>query len=135
AGRKQALVVIGELHETDTEAVPNFNERQIVLDRRRILETEDHRGAAVLLCAAYIIGRIRRADQVGEIPKPPIPLADIGDRLAEILMIADRDVDRRDTARVQLPENLLRPVAVLQAVDEEAIGRVHTSCSGVPALM
>ena len=87
-----------------------------------------------LLRATYIGGGMGRADQIRKILEPAIPLTDIGNRLAEILVIADRDMDRGDAARVQLPENLLRPVAILQAVDEDAIAGCHESYSGAPAL-
>ena len=41
--------------------------------------------------APDIIRGMGRADQLREILEPSVPLPDIGDRLAEILVIADRD--------------------------------------------
>ena len=52
-----------------------------------------------------------------------VPSDDIFNSLAKILMITDGDVNGCDLTFVHLPENVLRPVAVLKAINNERLFR------------
>ena len=94
AGREQALVVVGELHEADAERVADLDEADIVLDRRRILRAEKDRGPAFAARADDVGRGAAMEDQPGKRSKRRFQSLDIGDRLAKVLVIGDRRMNR-----------------------------------------
>jgi hypothetical protein len=98
AGRQQRLVVVGELHETCTERVTDLHEIDVVFDGGAVLEPEKYRRSARLPCLVNVSRGAPRHDQIGVAREAPVPRFDIGDGLAEVLVIADRGVDSIDAA-------------------------------------
>ena len=131
AGREQALVVVGELHEARAELVHDLDQADFVLDRRAVLKAEDDRGLALGLRRAHVVGGAARHDQVAMVLEPAVPLLHVLHRLAELLVIADRDVHGGDAAGAHVAEDLRRPVAVLQAVYDDAVVSAHGGCPWV----
>ena len=117
ACRQKRLVVVGQLHEPCAERVTDLDKADVVLDRRRVLETEKDGGASLAAGAAYILTGTALENQLGKPFKPAVPRLNIGDSLTEILVIGDGDMHRIDAALTHLPEDLFRPVAILKTVD------------------
>ena len=117
AGRQQRLVVIGQLHEACAKRVADLDKADIILDWRGVLEPEEDGGSSLAAGAAHIIARTSLKDQLWTSFEPAVPGFDIRHHLAKILVIGDGDMHRIDPAFAHLPENLLRPVTILQAVN------------------
>src|ERR1700756_5587071 len=65
-GREEALVIVRELHEADTEHMTYLDEADIVLDRRGVLQSKKDRGA-ILAPRAMDVGSARAVeDQLRE---------------------------------------------------------------------
>ena len=67
--------------------------------------------------AAHILADATLENQFGITLKPAVPLLDIRHHLAKGLVIGNGDVNGVDAALAHLPEDLFRPVAILEAVD------------------
>ena len=117
AGGEQGLVVVGQLHEPRAERVADLDEPDVVLDRTRVLEAEEDRRAVARASRVDVGGRPPRQDQVRVPDEALVPRLDVRHRLAKALVVGDRRVHGVDPALAHLPEHLLRPVRVLQAVD------------------
>ena len=66
-------------------------------------------------------------DQRAVALEAPVPVDDLLDGLAEVLVIADGHVHGVDAALAHLLKDLRRPVAVLAAVDGVGLGHVGSS--------
>jgi hypothetical protein len=69
------------------------------------------------------------ADQVREAFEMAVPGLDIGDRLAEHLVVGDGDMDGVHPALPHLAEDLFRPVRVLKPIDDHARDRCAARAS------
>ncbi len=127
AGREQALVIVGELHEPDAQPMADLDETDIVLDRRRVLHAEEDRGAVLPARTADVSRAAAVVDELRESLEPAVPAFDIGDRLAEILVIGDGGMNRGNATAPHLAKDRLGPVAVLQAVDDDVGLFLHAS--------
>ena len=117
AGRQQRLVVIRELHESHAERMANLHQTDVFLNGRAILKSEKYGGAVASTRLVDVVGPPSVHDQVRVAFKKTIPVFDIGDRVAKIAVVANGRVNGIHAAFAHLPENLSRPVAVLQGVD------------------
>ena len=126
AGRQQALVVVGKLHETGAELITDFHQVDVILDGGGVLESKEDSGTLTLAGRINVFGVIARHDEFRVAGEMVIPLPEVGNDFPEIFMIGDRNVHGRQTGVVHLAENFFRPVAVLQAVDK---GHGHSADS------
>ncbi len=62
--RKQALVVIRQLHGAHAEIAEHLDETDIVLDRRTVLQSVENRDLADALCAYNVVHRARRHHEI-----------------------------------------------------------------------
>jgi hypothetical protein len=97
---------VADLHQTD-----------VVLDGRAVLESEKDSGAFGSMGFLNVGGGTPRRDQIRVPFKAAIPDFNVGYRLAKVFVVTDGGVDRVHATFPHLPENLLRPVSVLQGVD------------------
>jgi hypothetical protein len=116
AGGEQRLVVVGQLHETRAQRMQNFDQPDIVLDRRRILEAIEDRGAVGVARETHVVTGKTLEYKVREPLEAAVPLLHVGHGFAEIFMIGDGHVHRVDAAGTHLLKDFLRPVAVLQGI-------------------
>jgi hypothetical protein len=118
AGAEQGLIVIGQLHEAQPERVQHLDEAEIVLDRQRVLETEEDRRATRRPRPVDIGGRAPEQDQIRMVAKAGVPVDEMLHGFAERLVIGHRGMDGREPARPHLLEHVSRPAAELQPVDQ-----------------
>jgi hypothetical protein len=103
--------------------VADFDQPDVVLDRQRILEAEEHRGGPLARGAPHVVAAAAGDDQFRIEFEPAVPAREVGDRLAKILVVADGNLDRGHAAGFQLVKDLLRPIAVLGGVDDHRLRR------------
>ena len=111
------LYQLCQLHEARAERMADLDKADVVLDRRGVLEPEENSGPALAAGAAHILAGATLENQFGITLEPAVPLLDIRHHLAKGLVIGNGDVNGVDAALAHLPEDLFRPVAILEAVD------------------
>ena len=142
AGGQQGLIVVGQLHETCTETVPDFDKADIILNRRGVLEPKKIAVRPSVL-ARRTSSPVRPWKISSKPLKPAVPGLNIGNRFTKRLVIGDCYMHCGDAAFLHLPEYLLRPIGILKIVDQmHGLSRyrmfVPASISvyeGVPELM
>ena len=73
ARRQQRLVVIGQLHEPDTQLVADFDQTDVVLNRAGILEAKEDRRAPGFLRQLHVGSTCAFENQIRVILKPAVP--------------------------------------------------------------
>ena len=119
AGREQRLIVVGELHESQAQRVENLGEPDVILDAGRVLSPEKDCSPPLACGAVHVGAGTSLEDQFGKSLEVPIPACDIGRGLAEALMIADGRMNGGDAPLAHVAEDRFRPVAILEAIDDE----------------
>src|SRR5690606_21329856 len=69
----EALVIVRQLHDPDAQLVEHLDQPDIVLDRRRLLESEDDRRSARLLRVPDFRGAAAWTDDIAVILEEPVP--------------------------------------------------------------
>lgn len=115
------LGVVGHLHHTDTGVLENFDEPELVLERRDILETEDDSDFSLALGAANVFGSTGLDDQIAMSAKPPIPTSYVGHGGAKVLPTRTGTIGRRQPAPAHVLKHIRTPVGDDQAIDDNRV--------------
>ena len=121
SGRQQALVVVGKLHETDSETVENFHQSDVILDGRTVLAAENDGGPVLACCSLNLLGTSRGSNEIRKLFESPVPRDDVFNRFPKIFMIGDGHMHGGDSALTKLIEDLLRPIVILEGIDDHLI--------------
>ena len=123
-GRKQGLVVVGQLHKAQAEPVKNLHQTDIILYAGGVLRTKENCCAACLPRSLDVFRRKALHDQARKAFEPAVPSADIVNRLTEVLVVGYGHMNRIEATGTHLPEDFFRPVGVLQPINKHA----HPAC-------
>ena len=115
------MIVIGELHNHQTEPAHDFNQSNLVFDRRAVLSAKDNPNATLGFCARDVTRFIDGTNEIGHGLEALIPLAKARQCLFGILVVGDRDVNAVQTPGAHLFKNVARPRRVLQTIDDRPI--------------
>src|SRR6056297_3195076 len=100
----------------------------IVLDRAGVLEAKEDCGPTRFARLDYIICPFPLEDQIGELFEPAVPLFDIEYGFPKSLVVRDSDMHRVNSTFAHLAKDLLGPVGVLQAVNQDHRAPQCSSC-------
>mmetsp|Transcript_4692 Transcript_4692/g.7445 ORF Transcript_4692/g.7445 Transcript_4692/m.7445 type:complete len:247 (+) Transcript_4692:1370-2110(+) len=118
AGRKQGLVIIGQLHETSAKRVDDLHKSDVVFNRAWVLEAKEHSGTPGFTSHINVRRPLTFHDQFRVLFKPAVPFFKVQNRFTEVFVIGDGNVNRIHAPFAQLAENLFRPVGILQVINQ-----------------
>ena len=106
----QVAPVVGELEHAQAELLEQVDTREVLGDRRRILESVDQTEAPAALGERKVVGAAHEQQMIGMRRDLCVPVGDVADGLVVVAGIAadsaDRDIDRGKARRAHVGKRL-----------------------------
>ncbi|ABA53161.1 hypothetical protein BURPS1710b_A2107 [Burkholderia pseudomallei 1710b] len=121
AGADEVLRVVAKLHDAHAHVGERLDIAQVVLERVRVLEAEDHARAAFPLRAEDVVRRAHERQQFAVLANLLFHQRDVVDRLSEVLPHGHRAVRGRHAALLHVFEHRAFELRNVQAIDDDAV--------------
>ena len=106
---EQTLIVIGQLHDHQTQPAHYFHQSNFIFNWRTVLRPEDDADAAFFFRQVDISWLINRSDQIWIGLKSLVPLPKARQGLSGVLVISKRDMHRAEPTLTHLLKDLAGP--------------------------
>ena len=121
AGPDQVLVHVGQLDDPHAERVEDLDEKELVVQRRRVLQPVDDADAVLALGVQDVLRAADRPYNVRVLGQRALPVGNGADGLLEALIDRNCDVHSRDTGVAHAKESLARLYTHVDALDEDGV--------------
>lgn len=118
----EVALVKSELDDEDSKRTEQLNAPQIILDRRRVLPTQNDTHSTIFFSLQDVLNRSNLADHISPFIESDLPLRDVIHRLLEVLPRNQGCVDRRQATHPQaLKDSRTVPIAYVEGVNDDGI--------------